>query len=281
MSSVKFRAAEIISGRVFFLWRKYFSRICVLFFSFAALVPSFLALFYDVSDIFPFFDENTGMIFLVLTGLSSVFLFVFSFVMKARADGWMFHLSDKNTARPDSFYSFSQGMRYLSLSFLKNAMKLLWATVFYLPCTALTLFLFSGMYEGEMIRTVFFTLLGSDILLFITGTVFYAAAVGRYYLCEFLFFLNPLTSPRELISSSVSLMKGKSISLLFMRISLLLWKLSVISPVSFPVLPVYSKSVKLVLSEKLYGEKKCFWKKSAVVFYINRKSVMKNITASY
>lgn len=277
MIELKLRARKAINGHIFSLFMRHILRCFILVCSVISFIPCFLGCFYDV---FPTINGRAEKIFLCLLGLSSVFLFVFSYILKCVNNAHLFHMCDKNTAAPDSFFSFYQGIRYLTVSFFRVTLKALWALIFFTPPVFLSVCLFSAVYSGEMLSSVFFTLVSADILLFITGGIFYITASGRYYLCSFLFFLNPLTSPREIIRSSVLLMKSRLLFLLRARLSLVPWAVSGLFLPCLPFCMIYLKTQSLLISEMIYGEKKCFGRKNAVTFYINSHTVIKKHSAS-
>lgn len=273
MTDIKVRARLLIRGKVFSLWIKSILPFFLLAASFLCGILPFMSVFYGVYDTLIPLDGRYVYAVIICLAAASVFIFVFSFIRKCYSEAAVFYLLDKNGTAPASYFRFSQGLRYFRMKLLVVFYKLCWGSVFMFPSLFLFYVLFTGVYNGPMIKSIFVTLLITGVLLFVCGVFFMYTVSSRYYLCDYLFYLYPLSPVRSLVSSSVLLCRKKLLYITFCRISILPWKLFGLFVFSLPFSRVFTKCIKAVLCESVYGEKKYSRKKPAVVFYIGKNTV--------
>lgn len=236
-------------------------------------VLPFMSAFYGVYDVIAAFDKRYAYAVMICLAAASVFVFVFSFVRKCYSEAAVFFLLDKNGTAPASYFKFSQGLRYLRMRLLTAFYKFCWGITFMFPSLFLFYALFTGVYNGPMIKSVFITLLVAGVIFFVFGVFFMYTVSSRYYLCDYLFYLYPLSPVRSLVSSSALLTEKKLLYITLCRVSIFPWKISGLFVFSLPFARVFTKCIKAVLCESIYGERKCSRKKPAVVFYIGKNTV--------
>lgn len=275
MTDIKIRARILMQGKI--------CRVCIksilpyLSWGLSLLVfllPLFCVL-YGTHRVFPRLSNKTAYFFAFLLFSVSVFLFLFAFIRKCYGNAAVYFSLDKNSPAPASYFRFSQGFRYLRMKILVMLYKSCWGCVFMFPGAFMFYVLTAGLIDGSMPRNVFITLFTAGVLMLLCGAVFFYTVSSRYFLCEYLFFLYPLSPAGSLVASSVLLSRKKLIYITRCRFSLLPWKLFGIFLFTLPFSRVFISFTKAVLAESIYGEKKCSTKKPAVVFYINRQSVFK------
>lgn len=273
MTDIKVRARLLIKGKIMKLWIKSILPFAFFVISMLTFAVPLLFVFYGTKEVLPYLEKNTAYIAVAALFIISVFMFLFALIRKCYSEANVFFLLDKNGTAPESYFRFSQGVRYMRMKILVMFYNLLWGTVFMFPSFFLFYVLFAGIYGGSMIKSIFVTLTVSGILLFLCGAAFFYTVCSRYFLCEYLFYLYPLSPVRSLVFSSVLLSRQKLLYITKCRLSLLPWRIFGIFGFTGPFARVFVKCIKAVLAESIYGEKKCAAKKPAVVFYINRHSV--------
>ena len=199
-------------------------------------------------------------------------LFLFAAAFSFYAKAWVFYAMDRNQTRPGSLLRPSQALRFLRCRAGTLCRKTGWLILYLLPAgglyAALRLFADSPVLTGA----VGAVLVGADALLALTGAVFFAAESSRYYMTDYLLYLNPLMPPREAVASSVKLTGGKLAAIAFRRLSLLPWALAELLVLPLPFAAVYRRFCAAALCEILFGEDKRRAKAPTVVFYVDRRS---------
>lgn len=272
MTDLKVRARLLIKGRVFGLWIK---SILPFFLAAASVLCGVLpvaATVYGAVNMLPL-PEYYSYALLVCLFAASVLLMIFAYVRKCYSEAAVFFLLDKNGTAPASYFRLSQGLRFFRMKLLVAFYKLCWGSVFMFPSLFVFYVLFAGIYNGAMIKSIFITLFIAGIAFFIVGAAFMYTVSSRYYLCDYLFYIYPLSGARSLVSSSALLSRKKLLYITLGRIRLLPWKLFGLLIFSIPFSRVFVKCIRAVFAERVYGEKKCSSKKPAVVFYINKSTV--------
>ena len=201
---------------------------------------------------------------------TALLLFAFAFGFYARA--WVFYLMDKNQTRPKSLLRPSQALRYCRCRLSTAARKVFWLALYLLP--AALVWAFRRLTEGAawMTEGVPQTLAAAAVVLAGAGLAFFAVASSRYYLADYLLYLNPLLPPGEAVASSRRLTQGKLLAVTAERLSLLPWALACLLVLPLPFALVYRRFCAAALCERLYGEDKRKTPRPAVVFYVNKRS---------
>ena len=242
------------------------------------LLPAALCLFYGTGAVLTraglaaWANPWTGAALpLLLTAVGTVvLLFAFAFGFYARA--WVYYLLDKNQTRPKSLLRPSQALRYCRCRVSTAARKLLWLALYLLP--AALVWALRRLTEGAAWLTagVPQVMTAAAALLAGAGLAFFAVSSSRYYLAEYLLYLNPLLPPGEAVASSRKLTRGKLLAVTARRLSLLPWALAGLLVLPLPLVLVYRRFCAAALCERLYGEDKRKASRPAVVFYVNRRS---------
>lgn len=197
-------------------------------------------------------------------------LFAAAFTFYAKA--WIYFSMDRNQTRPKSLLRPSQALRFLRCRIGTSARKTGWLLCYLLPAgalfAALRLFADSPWMTGA-VRAV---LVSADVLLAVVGAAFFAVACSRYYMADYLLYLNPLMPPGEAVASSVKLTEGRLLAVTARRLSLLPWALAELLVLPLPFAAVYRRFCAAALCEILFGEDKRRRPAPAVVFYVDRRS---------
>lgn len=273
MTDIRVRARLMMKGKTMRLWFKSIIPFLLFLISFLVFLIPLFSIFYTPSDVLPYFDKSTAAVISPVLAAAALLLFLFALIRKCYSEASVFFSLDKNGIAPESYYKFSQGLRFMRMKILVMFYKLLWGTVFMLPCMFLFYTLFAVTLTSHMIKSIFITLLISGILLFICGLCFFYIVNSRYYLCEYLFYLYPLSSAASIVKSSVLLSRGRLLYIALCRLSLIPWRLSGLLIFTLPFSRVYAKCIKAATADFIFGERKCSRKKPAVVFYIGKFSV--------
>lgn len=191
-------------------------------------------LFFPPEEMFPYLAKR------LVYGIYCFFVLMFFFCMlfrvmrKIYSAVCLFYMSEKNGIPPENCYTLSFTLRYIGCRLLSAYYKLIWTTVFFLPFGVSLFFLAYHLYEPEgMLRGIFFARLILTVLLFFTALIFSFTVNGRYFLLDYLQYLNPLEPPDSIIRSSVLLTRGRLISLALKRFLLLIISpLGIIAPLN-------------------------------------------------
>lgn len=253
MFEVKLKARILTKNRVLRLWASSLISKISLFLAFLSAVYPTLWFFYPAEEIFPYLEKSLAVAVLVFFSVCSVFFFGFSVMRDFYFKTQLFHLSDKNTVSPKRFYTLSQGVRYFTCHLRVILYKTLWGMLFFSPAVFSVSGIVLSLYStGRMIKSIFIILVFLSVVLLFVGTVFYVTVTGRYFLCDYLMYISPMQPVKDVVSSSTQCLKGKLISLLFKRISLIPWKLFSLSGVGLPFSSVFVKTVHCVICDELY-----------------------------
>ena len=205
---------------------------------------------------------------LAATGVLLLFTAAFAFYAKA----WIYFAMDKNQTRPKSLLRPSQAWRYLRCRAGTLCRKAAWGVCYLLPGAGLFFALRYFAGRPWLTGAVCGVLVSADALFFLVGAAFAAVASSRYYLAEYLLYLNPLMPPREAVASSVKLTKDRLLAVTARRLSLLPWALTELLVLPLPFAAVYRRFCAAALCEILFGEDKRRAPAPAAVFYVNRRS---------
>ncbi|MBR3767382.1 MAG: hypothetical protein IKL10_03970 [Clostridia bacterium] len=274
MFDLKMRARLLLRGKIIRLWFLSVFPVFFIILGVLCFLPPFMSIFYDAKEMFPYLSEKTAVLMLSFLGIMSVFMFFFSAVGKLYFKAKLFFLQDENSPKPDSFYKFSQGLRFIYCHFTVAFYKLVWAVLFFSPSGITFLIMYSTFtLNGSMIKSIFITLVTLFVISFLIACVFYLSITGRYYLCDYLMFISPLQSVKNVISTSAEKTRGRLTELLYKRLCIIPYRFLSVFIVTAPYSRVFTKCLKAVICEKLYSEEKISLKLSSAVFFINRKSV--------
>lgn len=273
MTELKVRARLIVKGRIMKLWAEGVLPFVLSAISFLVFLVPLFCIFYTPTGVLPYFENNAAAAVSGGLAAAALLLFLFALIRKCYSEASVFFSLDKNGTAPESYYKFSQGLRFMRMKILILFYKLLWGTVFMFPSVFLFYTLFAVTLTSDMIKSVFFILLAAGTVLFICGLLFFYSVNSRYFLCEYLFYLYPLSPAGSIVKSSVLLSTGKLLYITRCRLSIIPWKLFGIFIFTLPFSRAYAKCIRAVTAEYIYGERKCRTKKPAVVFYIGKHSV--------
>lgn len=216
----------------------------------------------------PLLSAAVKYFFLISSALFLLFFCSFRFVLNA----YFYYKTDKNQSRPKSFISFKTGAKMLYCRFFLFTLKTGYLVLFMLPgiLSASVIYMLLIRY-GIPSRTLF-TGLAATALQFLAAISASYIFFGRYYMTEYLLYLNPLMSVREAVLSSAMLMRGKLISTAFFKLGTLPWITLRAIIFAFPFSLSYVYLLKAVMREKIFAEDKTKVNAPAVSFYINKKS---------
>ena len=202
-------------------------------------------------------------------------LFLFSSAFSFYAKAWVYYAMDRNQTRPGSLLRPSQALRYLRCRAGRTLREAGWLALYLSPAAALFFALRSGKGGALLTAPVFAVTAAADVLFAVVGAAFFAVASSQYYMTDYLLYLNPLMPPKEAIASSVKLTKGRLLAVTARRLSLLPWALTELMVLPLPFAAVYRRFCAAALCERLFGEDKRRVPGAAVVFYVNRRSRMR------
>lgn len=253
MLDAKIKARILIRNKVFSLWLSSITAKGALMLSLVCGFYPLLRLFYPAKEIFPYLSHSLAVI-LLLFFLSSSLVFLFFYVVRSFFfKAQIFYLTDKSGVAPRRFFTLSQGMRYFVCHIKIAVYKFMWGALLFSPSALSAFVMAATLYsEGEMIKSIFIALAALTAFLFLLGMLFYVTVTGRYYLCDYLMYISPLQPVNDVISSSIECLKGRLISLLLKRISIIPWRLFSVFGVSVPFSSVFTKTAKAVLCDEIY-----------------------------
>lgn len=203
--------------------------------------------------------EKTGIIINCVFILCAVFYAVFSFLLKLYYKAKLYYSMDKKCLPPSVFFSISMTFRFIKLRFLVFLKKLFLTVIFFFPCFLVFFITVSGLLiNGSMIRSVFYCLLSLGLTLFILGAVFSFSYCGKYFICDYLFYLNPRMPVSGIIKTASSLLSGKLISTAFFRASLLPWRMLCVFLIPLPFASVYSDACKAYKADEIYSDREYY-----------------------
>ena len=187
------------------------------------------------------------------------------------ARAWFYYYLDKNQTRPKSLLKPSQAVRFIRCRARTAFFRLMWSVLYYFPAGVITLLIVFFVKNGVGMA-VLTVICAADVLAAAAGTVFCVVTSSRYYLADYLLYLNPLMPPREAVMSSVKLTEGKLCLITAKRLSLIPWGLAELLILPLPFAAVYRRFCAAALCEMIFGEDKRKVRTPAVVFYVSGKS---------
>ena len=265
-------------GRVIKSFLRLLLPVVIACFGAVMIVPAVLCLVYGTDPVLesaglPWLKGRYAGLFIpaaLLAAGTVLFLFAAAFSFYAKA--WIYYSMDRNQTRPKSLLRPSQALRFLRCRVGTACRRAGWLGLYLLPAGALFAALRLCADNAWLTGTVFTVLCAVDALFAAVGFVFFAAASSRYYMVDYLLYLNPLMPPKEAVASSVKLTEGKLAAIAARRLSLLPWALSELLVLPLPFAAVYRRFCAAALCEILFGEDKRRARAPAVVFYISRRS---------
>ncbi|MBQ6066488.1 MAG: hypothetical protein IJK89_06665 [Clostridia bacterium] len=251
----------------------------------AVAVPAFLCFVYGTDTVLAYsgLERLSGryaaVVIPVLLLLAGTVIVVFALALAFYAKACIYYSLDRNQTRPKSLLRPSQALRYCRCRAGVTIRGTLWLLAYAAPAAALFFALRYGTapWLTSAVRAV---LWAADAVFAAVGLGFFAATSSRYYLADYLLYLNPLMPPEEAIRSSVRLTQGKLLAVTVRRLSLLPWALTELLILPLPFAAVYRRFCAAVLCERLFGEDKRRVPRPAVVFYVNRRSRFREADAS-
>ena len=245
------------------------------------LIPAVLCLVYGTDKVLrdaglPWLTGRyAGLIIPAVLLAAGAALLLAAAALSFYAKAWIYHTMDKNQTRPRSLLRLSQALRFLRCRAGTLLRKAAWLALYLLPAAALYAALRFFAESPWLTGAVSIVLVSADALFIAVGAVFFAVSSSRYYMAEYLLYLNPLMPPAEAVASSVQLTEGKLLAIAARRLSLLPWALAELLVLPLPFAAVYRRFCAAALCEILFGEDKRRAPSPAVVFYVNRASRIK------
>ena len=252
---LKMKARKLLGDRYLKLWLYRFLSLLYLGFSFFLLSgPVFSSFFAE-----EYRKTEAEIILDCAFVFGALLFFVFSFLMKLYYKARLFYETDKSCLPPSAFFSFSMTVRFMMLRFLTAVKKLFYAAVFFAPFLSVLLILLTGFQlSGSMLKGVFYCLISLEITLFILGGAFYFTLCGRYFICDYLFYLNPRMPVTGIVKTASSLLRGKLISTALFRVSLLPWKLLSFLVITLPFSSAYTEAQKACKAQEIYSDREYY-----------------------
>lgn len=255
MFDLKMKARLLLGDRYIKLWIFKLLSALYLCFSLYLIFPPVFTVFYGGDT------EISGkeIVFNCICVLCALFFIVFSFLLKLYYKAKLFYPIDKKCLPPSVFFSFFLTFRFIKLHFYVFLRKLFLFVVFYFPSALAFFVLVAGIFiNGSMLKSVFFCLLSLGLTLLILGTAFFFSYGGKYFICDYLFYLNPRMPADEIIKTASSLLREKLISAAVFRLSLFPWKLLSLCVFSLPFSSVYSDAAKAYKAEEIYSDREYY-----------------------
>ena len=256
LSELKFEAVSKLYGKNTIMWiNGLFSCAMTLSGVWCSLLP-LLCLLYPPSLLFTGAQMPYAAAAVTLLCALLVFFILGGELHRFYNRARLYYMFEENAVCPESLYTFTQGIRFIKCRITVLIKKMLWAAVFFLPFTVSTgLLIFNMTDDGYMVRSIFITGVLSSLVLFLTGALFYFCVTGRYYLTDYLMFINPLEPPESIIVSSVIIMRGKTIRLFVRRLYMLTELPRLLFPLLYPEARMRMKAMKALICREIYNEK--------------------------
>lgn len=253
MFEIKMKARLLLKNRYFV----FFMREVLSFFykvsSFFLLVIPVISIFYSPEEIFG--ETDVRLIYGIIAILTaSAFLFtVFSFGEKLYFRAVLCSKLEKNFPKATSFRNFRTVIRFTLCSILVSIKKFINRLIFFMPFFLMLFITVTGLFvNGNMLRSIFITLTALTAALFVLGAFFSLIVNKRYFLCDYLFCINPRMPVRSLIKTSTDFTKGKLLSIAYHSAVLLPWKILQLFPLTTPFSSTYTKACNLCKSYQIY-----------------------------
>ncbi|MBQ7638765.1 MAG: DUF975 family protein [Clostridia bacterium] len=204
--------------------------------------------------------------------LSAVLFLLFFSSLRFAGKAWFYYITDRNQSRPKSFISLKTGAKMLYCGVLTRIKELAFFALLCAPglVSAMLVFIFMNG-KGIPETALYFGAAATAAQLF-SGAVGAFIVSGRYYMTEYLLYLNPLMGVKDAVRSSSGFMRGKLFSTALFRLGMLPRLITEFFPFSFPFAHSYVSLLHAVMREKIFAEDKTKVKSPAVTFYIDKKS---------
>ena len=255
MFELNMKARKLLGDSYVNLWLYRFLSVLYLGFSFYLLSG-------PVFSVFLAQENKKSQAGIILDGafiLCALFFFVFSFLMKLYYKAKLFFRMDEKCLPPSVFFSFSLTVRFMMLHFLIAVKKLFFTAVFFSPFLSVLLIFISGLLiNGSMLKGVFYSLISLVAVLFILGAVFSFTFCGKFFICDYLFYLNPRMPLTGILKTASSLLRGRLVSTALFRLSLLPWKTLSFLVVTLPFSSAYSEARKACKAEEIYSDREYY-----------------------
>ena len=253
MFETKMEARLAMGNKYFVLFmREALSFFYMLSFFFLLIVPV-MSIFYSPAEIFGDVDIR---LFYIADGVfigSSLLFALFSYGERLHFCATVCSALNENSAKAGSLRNFGTVIRFFMCRILISVKKLCNTMLFFSPFFVISAITLSGLVVNEnIIKSVFITLIILSAALFVVGAVFSVTVNGRYFLCDYLFWLNPRMPVRSLIKTSADFTKGRLISIACHSAVLFPWKILRLFPPATPFASVYTKACDLCKSKRLY-----------------------------
>ncbi len=274
MFDMKMRARYLLKGNILKLFAGAFLPLFFLLSSFFSAVIPVVVFLEGPQRVIPYMRKEAAVITAVVLAVLSLLFIMFYFIRSFFNKAVFFSISDPSQCKSNIFYSFSQGIRYIRYRILLRLHKAVWALLFFSPAFITAAFtVLEIMHSGEMIKSIFITLVALAVTLLISGACFYFVVSGRYFLADYLMCISPMQPAGEVISSSVISLKGRLVMLAFHRLCTMPYRILALIPFFAPYYASYSKLLNVMIAEKFYGKRIKERKTAPVVFYVNKRSV--------
>gem|GEM_PF-2930703 len=213
--------------------------------------------------------ENTVKYFFFI---SFVLFLTFFSSLRFTGRAYFYYKTDKNQSRPKSFISFKTAGKSAWSEVYLFSIKSAYMTLFLLPGIISLGALYFTAYKEGLSRLILYSGTAAVLLQLLSAIASAFVFFGRYYMTEYLLYLNPLMSVREAVLSSSMLMRGKLLKTALFRIQTIPWRISELFIPAFPFSFSYLSFLRAVMCEKIFAEDKTKVNSPAVSFYIDKKS---------
>ena len=180
-----------------------------------------------------------------------------------------------------SFFSSIKKLKpqkYLALiitEILKFFLSIAWASLYYSPCIAVALTLYSYYISTDFTFNIGLTLLIAVFILFVIGSGFLYITLKRYSMTSTIIFSCDEKDSLEILSKSTEIMEGRSLKLSFFNVSFLGWILSCVLIV--PIIYVLPYKLMAKYSYFNFATRKKVQEtapQKPIVFYIQKRSLI-------
>lgn len=253
MFEIKIRARLIVKNRylIFFL-RELLSLFYGLSFLLLLAVPV-MNIFYSSEEIFGAADIRLVYLINAVLVLSAIFFAFFSFGEKLYFRAILCSRLEKNAPKASSLRNIKTVIRFAVCRILILIKKLVNRIIFFMPFSVMLFITVTGLVMQEnMLSGIFLALVILTAALFVLGAAFSFAVNKRYFLCDYLFCLNPRMPVRSLIKTSADYTKGRLLSIAYYSAVLLPWKILQLFPLTAPFCVAYTNACNLCKAYQIY-----------------------------
>lgn len=278
MFEIKMRARNLIKGKTAL---PLFLGVCMFiayFAGFLCILTGIMSVVYSANAVFsswklyPYIQNYDFFVSVFFLG-AGVFFIIFAFALKGSINAYFFYSADTDFLPPICSFSLKRAIRESKKTALLLLIKSAWSIFFFSPF-CINLIIINYLLKNGVSKNIFVILCVLCLFLFITGAVFLAFSFCRFFLTDYILYLNPKISALEAIRGSILLTQGKMLSILRSKISLIPWKITKLSIFLVPFSYSYTYMITALTCEKYYGENKNTVPKtdSAVTFFINKNT---------